>query len=176
MRLKKFEILGILFTIIAGTLLHFIYAWSHYSSIIALFSPVNESTWEHLKMIFYPYLIYSILEFFVFNKIIKNIITAKFLGVICGLVLIPILFYSCTLVLGKSSLILDICIFCISVIISYIVSYFIMAKSYLNFNIFSLVLFVTLILIFFCFTFYPPKCFIFLDPITCTYGTNTKSP
>ena len=39
---------GILFTITAGTLLHFCYEWSGENPFVALFAPVSESVWEHV--------------------------------------------------------------------------------------------------------------------------------
>ena len=44
------EIIGTFFIIIAGSLLHFVYEWTGYSDIMGLFTPVNESVWEHLKL------------------------------------------------------------------------------------------------------------------------------
>lgn len=41
--------------ILAGCVLHFLYEWQP-SAITALFSPVNESLWEHVKLVFWPFL------------------------------------------------------------------------------------------------------------------------
>ena len=41
--------------ILAGGLLHFLYAWLP-NGATALLSPVNESLWEHGKLLFWPYL------------------------------------------------------------------------------------------------------------------------
>ena len=54
MNLKKYTVAGILFTIALGTLLHFTYDISGNSDFVAIFSAVNESTWEHLKLLFFP--------------------------------------------------------------------------------------------------------------------------
>ena len=43
-------------TTLAGTCLHFLYDFLP-NPATALFSPVNESIWEHLKLIYWPYLI-----------------------------------------------------------------------------------------------------------------------
>ena len=52
--LLKFTILGIIFTVITGTLLHFVYDLSNGNPVVGLFAPINESVWEHLKLLFYP--------------------------------------------------------------------------------------------------------------------------
>ena len=53
-RLNIFLIIGAVFTIITGTLLHFVYEWSGESLFVGIFSPINESVWEHLKLLFFP--------------------------------------------------------------------------------------------------------------------------
>lgn len=64
MTLKYYHILGAIFTIFLGTLLHFTYQWSGKNNLVAIFSAVNESTFEHLKLLFTPMLIFSIFEYF----------------------------------------------------------------------------------------------------------------
>ena len=59
---------GILFTLIIGTLLHFTYEWSGENPFVALYSPVNESVWEHLKLLFFPVLLYTFFEIIVLYK------------------------------------------------------------------------------------------------------------
>mgnify|MGYP000553216987 CR=1 FL=1 len=51
-RLKKSEIFGAIFVMVLGTLMHFFHDWSGKNPIVALFAPYNESTWEHLKLLF----------------------------------------------------------------------------------------------------------------------------
>ena len=41
--------------ILAGCVLHFLYEWQP-NAVTALFSPVNESLWEHVKLVFWPFL------------------------------------------------------------------------------------------------------------------------
>lgn len=63
-KLLKYQILSAIFTIILGTLLHFTYEWSGNNAFVGAFSSINESTWEHLKLAFYPMLITSIIRLF----------------------------------------------------------------------------------------------------------------
>ena len=55
---KRYIVTGLLFVGILGTLFHFVYDWCRQSRLIGLFVPVNESTWEHMKLLFIPMLIY----------------------------------------------------------------------------------------------------------------------
>lgn len=57
MNSKKLFIWGFLFMSVIGTLLHFVYEWSGNNSIVRLFAPWNESTWEHMKLLFFPMLV-----------------------------------------------------------------------------------------------------------------------
>ncbi len=50
--LLKYQIFSIIFTFIFGTLLHFTYEWSNQNLVVSLFSAINESTWEHLKLLY----------------------------------------------------------------------------------------------------------------------------
>ena len=51
---KKWELAGLFFAIATGNLLHFVYDWSGESLVAAVISGVNESTWEHMKLLFLP--------------------------------------------------------------------------------------------------------------------------
>ena len=63
-QLKKYTIIGsTFFVLITGTLSHFIYEWSGNNFIVGFFFPVNESTWEHMKLVFFPMFLFSIFMF-----------------------------------------------------------------------------------------------------------------
>jgi len=56
------EVVGFSFVFIVGTLLHMAYDWSGDNTIAGIFTPVNETVWKHLKMVFTPGLIHLFLE------------------------------------------------------------------------------------------------------------------
>lgn len=58
--LRRYTVIGILFVMLTGTLAHFLYDWSGKHAVVGLFSPVNESVWEHMKLLFFPMLLYSL--------------------------------------------------------------------------------------------------------------------
>ena len=66
MKMKKIFIWSAIIVSILGTLLHFAYDWSGQNTLVGLFTPVNESTWEHMKLIFFPTLIVNI---FIWRKL-----------------------------------------------------------------------------------------------------------
>jgi hypothetical protein len=163
------ELIGILFVIIVGTLLHFTYAASGKNRVVGLFAPVNESTWEHLKMLFFPMLLYSVMEYFAFGKFVDSFIGAKTVGVVAGMFAIIVIFYSYTGILGKNFLFADILTFVIGVLIAFAVGLAIMKNDW-SFTAFSIVLLALLVLCFFVSTFWPPKIGLFIDPVTKSYG------
>ena len=60
---NKLNFFRFFFISILGVLLHFTYEWSNDNPAVGLFSAVNESTWEHLKLIFFPMLLLTTMEF-----------------------------------------------------------------------------------------------------------------
>ena len=46
---RTWEVLGLIFVLAAGNLLHFVYEWCGGSPIAGALASVNESTWEHMK-------------------------------------------------------------------------------------------------------------------------------
>ena len=60
--LKKFCVIGFFVTTVLGILSHFVYDWTGGGFLIGLFFPVNESTWEHMKLLFFP-MFFSLFRF-----------------------------------------------------------------------------------------------------------------
>lgn len=168
MSLKKWEIAGIIFTCIVGTILHFVYEWSGNNPFVGIFAPINESTWEHLKLLFYPMLIFSIIEYYFIGKNYSNFICSKTIGIITGMFSIIAIFYTYSGILGKNYLVLDILTFIFGVCIAYIVSYYILTRCQCKFtnkeNICIIVIFI-IILLFIIFNYYPPNIGLFKNPL-----------
>lgn len=122
-RYKKITGLGILWTIVLGTLSHFFYQWSHENILIGLFSPVNESVWEHLKLLFFPALTYMFIEQKAMGKAMPGLFGKNLLGIFAGLLVMPLLFYGYTAFSGKSILLVDIGIFCVGVLLTFLLPY-----------------------------------------------------
>ena len=92
---------GFAFATLGGTLLHFLYDWTGGSSLVAPFSGVNESTWEHIKLLYWPLFLFALFQ----NRFFKDYAgfwCIKLLGILLGLVLIPVLFYTYNGAFGKS--------------------------------------------------------------------------
>lgn len=163
--------------IIAGILSHFIYEWSGHNKIIAIFVPVNESVWEHIKMVMAPGFIWMFLEV-MFIGFTPNFLVAKATSMITMVSLVPVIFYFYFLIFKKEILILGILDFVFSVIVGQMVSYWILNSSF-SFGNFEKYLSVLVLIVIFVFyvtkTVYPSKNLIFQDSITKKYGFNGHS-
>ena len=51
-----------------GTLFHFLFELLGQNAFVGLFTPVNESVWEHLKLIYFPFIISMTVEYFIYGK------------------------------------------------------------------------------------------------------------
>ena len=174
-KIIKFEILGAVFSILFGSALHFVYEWSGYKNITALIAAVNESTWEHLKLGFWPLLFWAVFEYFVFAKKIKNFFFAKFVTLSVFCLSVPFLFYTYTAILGTNLLPLDISTFVIGIILGQYVGFkIIKLKKDLKLEKIGLILILIIIIKFLSFSFFPPHNFIFKDPISGGYGIIKK--
>ena len=110
-RLFFWELWGFLFTGAAGALLHFVYEWSGGSVLTAAFSAVNESTWEHMKLLFFPMFLFSVVQVCALGKTYPNLLAARAVSTLAGLALIPVLFYTYTGVLGFHVMWADVAVF-----------------------------------------------------------------
>ena len=118
-KLRRWELASFLFAAIAGPLLHFTYQWSGENPIVAAFSAVNESTWEHMKLLFMPMFLFSLAEMAVLTEQYRNFLAVKAASILLGLLLIPTLYYTYTGIWGQSRPYLDIAVFYIALAVSH---------------------------------------------------------
>ncbi|MBE7091063.1 MAG: hypothetical protein E7363_04015 [Clostridiales bacterium] len=166
------QVAGLTFATALGTLLHFIYDISGESLIFAPFSAVNESTFEHMKILFFPMLIFALAQFAFFRKDSPCFWRIKAVGTGIAVLSIPLLFYTLTGIFGKLPAFVNIGIFFLSAGLGYLYEGLQFKKRLAPCRCcalyFSLLL-VTAIL-FILGTFFPPHIPLFLDPVTGTYG------
>ena len=167
-----FELIGIIFIIIFGSILHFTFEWAGGQAVVGVFSAVNESVWEHFKLGFWPAVLFALVEFKYLKQTTSNFLFAKTVGIYLIPIIITVIFYSYTAILGESILVIDILSFVIAVIVGQLVSYRLLTGKTLPYNLdkVSLIALVLLGLAFVLFTFYPPELPPFQDPITGKYG------
>ena len=128
-RILYWQIGSVIFTWIIGSLLHFTYEWSGENNIVAIFSAVNESTWEHLKLSFFPMFLFGLVEALFIYKDANNYIEAKMIALFSSILLITSIFYTYTGILGTHFAIIDILVFYTSVLLSEFIAYKIMTNK-----------------------------------------------
>jgi len=166
----KYEIFSIVFIFIFGVILHYTFDWSGRNLIVGSFSSVNESTWEHLKLIFFPILITIIGGIFYNKSTFKKYLVSKTKGLIYSLIFSIVFFYIYTGILGSNIAFIDIFSFLVSIILSELVFF----QNYIygsneNYKT-SIIVLTMLLMCFIIFTYSPPKINLFKDPITGTFG------
>ena len=169
--ISLWQFLGFGVASLCGTLLHFIYDWTNESPFAALFSGVNESTWEHMKLLFFPLFVFAVVQSFFFKEY-DNFWCVKLIGTLSGLISIPVLFYTYNGAFGKSPDWLNITIFFISAAITFLVETRLFKKEKPNCKrpYLAFVFLCIIAVLFFVFTFAPPQIPLFQDPLTKTYG------
>ena len=165
------QLWGFAVTSLGGTLLHFLYDWTGKSTLAALISGVNESTWEHMKLLFWPMFLYAILQSFFF-KDQAEFWCVKLRGTLLGLALIPLLFYAYNGVIGPSPDWLNIAIFFLSAAAAYIyeTKQLKSGTARCHFPKLAFAALCAVALLFVIFTFATPEISIFKDPLTNTCG------
>lgn len=165
MKLKNF-ILGFFIIGTLGTLGHFVYEWSGNNTVLRYFTPVNESTWEHLKLLFFPTLIFSVFEYFLMKEKPNNFPFIVALSLFVGLLSIVTIFYTYSGVLGYTVDWFNIAIYFISLLIMLIVKAILTSLRFNNktINIIALVWIFIMALTFIIFTYNPPLLGIFNEP------------
>ena len=162
---------GFSFACVFGTILHFLYEWTGECVLLAPISAVNESTAEHMKIFFFPVVLFAIVQYFYYGKSYRGFWAIKLFGTITGLIFIPTAFYTFTGAFGMSVDWVNILIFFLSSASCFLLETHLFLTKSPNvsekISIFLLILFGVLIVLF---TFLTPQIPLFLDPITGNYG------
>ena len=155
---------GFLFISVFGTINHFMYDILGRNKFAAYFFAVNESTWEHMKLVVFPSVVWLLISLFVSDN--PNILIGNFAGLIVMLILIPFLFYFLRLIFGKTSSIVNILIFHISVFVGSLVNKYYLGVSYVGkgATLISAILYIFVVVLFIIFSKNPGKSFLFDEP------------
>ena len=162
-------------SIFLGVALHFAFDISNQNTLVGLFTPVNESVWEHLKLILIPFTLSCIFFYFYSKKRFSNLFLITFLGNIIGMAITTSLYYIGTLIFTTDNMIFNIIAFILGISAAFYTLYLSIYNEgfFENSKESSLVGICALSLLFATFiigTFSPVRITATLDPITKTYG------
>ena len=174
MNLKKTRIIAVIGTFLLCFLSHFLYQWLP-NGLFAIIFPVNESIWEHMKMIFTSIILYGIIDYIILLKFnIKNnnfflsLFLKAFLSIPIYLAIYLPIFYK----IGENMFINIFLMFIVIVIVEIIGYYISKQKSCKLANYLSIFLIVVCYIVFGYLTYNPPKTEIFFDTKDEKYGIN----
>ncbi len=155
-----------------GSVLHFTYGWSKQNKFVAIFSAVNESTWEHIKLALSGIFICTLVDVWWLGDN-PNYWFAKSMSFLVPIVVIPVLFYGYRAVLKvKSCLPIDIAIFFIASFASSAAFAGLLDLAPMDEagGIVSMIISVIVLAMYLSLTRFPLHNFLFRDPITGKYG------
>ena len=155
---ETYTLIGILVLFVVGSLFHFLYSLTGECFIIGLFVPINESIFEHTKMVVLPIFIWWFI-FYLFRKkdlFVNAWFTSAFIAMISAIIVIPMLFYFYSQAFGIESLVIDILILLVSLAIGQILGlhYYRHGKG-IEYH-FAIFLMIVIIILFAFFTINPP--------------------
>ncbi len=171
-QLAIMESIGVVFIIVPGTCLHFVFEWSDHSKFVAVFGAVNESTWEHLKLAFWPALVWAVVEYLYFRLALPNPGFAKAFSVLTMMLVIITGAWGIDVVLGQHVLVVDVSLFVAAIVAGQWISFRLMLHStpLPRRDLFGFAVLLLLAIAFAIFTFFPPEISLFQDPVTSSYG------
>lgn len=162
---KYYLIIGFFFTSVLGTLSHFLYDWTGRGAVVALFCPVKESTWEHMKLLFFPMMLWFLFMKEQLRETHPQLPAAYMAGNLAGTLSIPVLFYTYSGILGRNVPAADIAIFFICTFLAFRTAWILRDSQYIYRRRLMIYILTGLItLMFFIFTFFPPGIGLFAEP------------
>lgn len=172
-RLFYWELAGFLWTAVIGTLSHYVYEWSGGSGAAAVLGAVNESVWEHMKLLVMPVLLFTAAQVWALGEVYPNVPAVRAVSVLFGAVLIPVLYYTYTGALGIHEVWIDISIFYVSAAAAFLLDHRLIRTGYPTSPWAQLLGAAVLIAVAFAFilcTFSPPEFPLWQDPVTGRFG------
>lgn len=169
---KKLYIIGFFVISILGTILHFTFEFSNNNILVAPFSAVNESVWEHLKIAVMPMFLWTFIEFVTLKFRRPNLWSSLLIKIFTVMGVITVFHYIYTSIFGAHSTWFSIAIFYIAILLAQIFGYKEITSKDVNVKYEEIAKYLVIIifLMFVTFTFIPPKIGIFKDEVTSTYG------
>ncbi len=172
---KKFVIYNSILTFLVSFLVNFIYKWIP-STITTIF-PVNESLFEHVKLIFISPIISSMILYFYFKRkdyTINNYLFGLVISTIFNIIIFYLIYLPLYYSIGES-MIMTLSIYFITIIMSNYLYYLIIEmKNNRKLSFISLIGLLVIGFILTYFTYNPLKIDFFRDPKTNIYGISKK--
>lgn len=173
-KIERQILLGVPVLFLVGTLMHFLYGLSGEAFVVGLFAPVNESVWEHLKLVLWPMVLWWTVYYIRMGKQREidapTWFTAALSALVTAQVTIILLFYFYTGAFGVELLAADILIFFLAVLFGQLTGLRVYRRGSSVSWVVPLTLLVILLAVFVVFALAPPNLPLFTDPVNGTRG------
>jgi len=170
--MKKFKIIAVFGIFAISFLCHF--AFDTFPCIFSsIIFPVNESIWEHMKILFTSTILYGIIDYMLLkkNKIdFNNFSLQLFTSAFSAIIIFLIIFLPIYNLIGENLPVTLVIMFITYAICQYISFKILKLKEYKILNILSIIAIIIMYIIFGYFTYYPIENDFFIDPTNKTYG------
>lgn len=170
--MKKVKILIIIILFIISSAVHFVYNFFP-GFITSIFFPVNEIIFEHMKIIYTSIMLSSIIEYFIYkykNIRVNNFILSIPIVSIIGIVVYLIIYLTIDKFISHNLFISILLLYLVFIFCEYISYKILNYPKINNSNKIGLILIILSYFIFWYFTYYPEKNYIFLDTTTNSYS------
>ena len=164
MKIKTLKIIGTIISFILPFILHFLYDLFP-NFLTSIISPVNESIWEHMKILFGSIIISGIIQKIIAKRKkvpANNICFSNFLSALLSIPLFLIIYLPINYILGEN-LIVTLIIMFIVILLVQILSYYIMKIKDLKFEKITIIFTIIVYIIFTILTYYPLNNYLFIE-------------
>jgi hypothetical protein len=176
MSLKVSRFIAFFGTVVFAFVFHFLYQIFP-NFLFSIFFPVNESVWEHMKMLYSSIVFYGIIDYFLgkkfdinYKNFIMNVFILSFSSIIIYLALFLPIYYS----IGES-MFMSIGIMILTFAIIYVMSYFILSTNEKGLDYIWFSLIVGGYIFFIYLTYFPLHQQLFFDTKDEIYGIKKRN-
>ncbi len=172
--MKYIKIIDVFLSFALCFLIHNLYI-NHPCFITSIFSPVNESIFEHMKLFITSLSLITLFDYFIFkirNIKFNNVFLSLFLSIVFSIIFYLIIFIPIYNKIGENFLFIILLMFT-TLLLSQIISYYIYKlKKYNYLNYISLFLIISIYIIFTYLSYNPIYNYLFFDILNNKYGIN----
>lgn len=172
-RICRWNAAGFLWTVTAGTALHFLFDWTGGALWVGAVSAVNESVWEHMKLLFVPVFLFTLAQSAAVGRRIPALAAVRAVSALAGTALIPVAYYTYTGAVGRRFLPADVAIFLAAAAVTFALDRQLRRRGRLTApwqQLLGLALLWGTAFLFVWCTYRPPNLPLWQDPLTGTYG------
>ena len=174
---RKWEVAGLFFVLIWGNLFHFVFDWSGERAVVGAIAAVNESVWEHMKLLIVPWVLWSAVECLALRRSRIRVPAPRAVALLLGIALIPVAYYSYVGISGSNVACVNILLFQVAVLLAFGIAWRALDRGKLQGKGWSVcggLVLASLLALAVFWTFDPPQLPLFIDPLTGQAGMPEK--